>query len=42
MNKKGALQKCIRILILWNTKKNQGEISHAYLKKASILRPDIS
>ena len=42
MNKKGALQKCIRILILWNTQKNQGEISHAYLKKASILRPDIS
>ena len=42
MSKEGALEKCIRILILWNTEIKQNKISHAYLKKASILRPDIS
>jgi len=41
MDKNGALQKCIRILIMWNTNRMQNEISHAYLKDASILRPDI-
>jgi len=41
MHKNGALQKCIRILIMWNTNLMQNEISHAYLRGASILRPDI-
>ncbi|MCL0031154.1 MAG: chorismate mutase [Dehalococcoidia bacterium] len=41
MHKNGALQKCIRILIMWNTNLMQNEISHAYLRDASILRPDI-
>ncbi|MBA31775.1 MAG: chorismate mutase [Chloroflexi bacterium] len=41
-DKPGALQKCIRILILWNTAKLQEEIIHLYIKKAKILRPDIS
>jgi len=37
----GALQKCIRILLLWNTHKDQEEIKHIYLKGAKKLRPDI-
>ena len=41
-DKPGALEKCIRILILWNTKKLQEEIIHLYIKKAKVLRPDIS
>ncbi len=36
----GSLQKCIRILIHWNTDKGQKEIQHAYLREARILRPD--
>ena len=36
----GSLQKCIRILIHWNTDKDQKEIQHAYLREARILRPD--
>ena len=38
----GALQRCIRILILWNTDKSQKEIIHPYLKGAKRLRPDLS
>ena len=38
----GALGKCIRILIHWNTDKSQQEIQHIYLKEAVQLRPDLS
>ncbi|MCZ6538451.1 MAG: chorismate mutase, partial [Chloroflexi bacterium] len=38
----GALTKCIRILILWNTEKAQNEIKHAYMNGAAKLRPDLS
>ncbi len=38
----GALSKCIRILILWNTEKAQNEIQHAYMNGAAKLRPDLS
>ena len=38
----GALPRCIRILINWNTAKSQREIQHVYLRDAIILRPDIS
>lgn len=36
-----GLKKCIRVLILWNTKLEQHEITHVYLNKASTLRPDL-
>ena len=38
----GALQKCIRILIHWNTETPQDEIQHVYIKDAVRLRPDLS
>ena len=41
-DKPEALEKCIRILILWNTEKSQEDIIHLYTKKAKVLRPDIS
>ena len=37
----GALAKCIRILIHWNTIKAQTEIKHAYLGGAKVLREDL-
>jgi chorismate mutase len=38
----GSLEKCIRVLIHFNTEKKNDEIKHVYLKGATILRPDIS
>ncbi len=38
----GSLQRCIRIMINWNTDKTQKEIIHPYLKEAKRLRPDLS
>ena len=38
----GALTRCIRILILWNTEKAQNEVKHAYMNGAARLRPDFS
>ena len=38
----GSLQRCIRIMINWNTDKTQKEIVHPYLKEAKRLRPDLS
>jgi chorismate mutase len=38
----GALQRCIRILIHWNTPKSQAEIVHVYIKGAQNLRPERS
>ena len=38
----GALERCIRILIHWNTPKSQAEIQHVYIKGARHLRPDRS
>ncbi len=42
MARPGALSRCIRILILWNTDKAQNEVMHAYLNEAAKLRPDLS
>ena len=42
MARLGALERCIRILILWNTSKVQSEIAHVYLHDAAKLRPDLS
>ena len=35
----GALPRCIRVLITWNTTKGQREIRHAFLHGARALRP---
>lgn len=35
----GALGKCVRVLIAWNTAKTQKEIRHAFLRGAKTLRP---
>lgn len=36
----GSLNKCIRVLIHWNTTTPQHDIQHVYLKEAQTLRPD--
>jgi len=36
-----SLEKCIRVLIVVNTSKEQSEIRHVYLNRAKSLRPDI-
>ena len=36
----GSLQKCIRIMLHWNTDKAQDQIQHIYLHGAKVLRPD--
>ncbi len=38
----GALEKCVRILILSNSSKELDEINHVYLRDAVKLRPDIA
>ena len=37
-----ALQKCVRILIHWNTDRVQTDIEHVYIKEAVSLRPELS
>lgn len=37
-----GLQRCIRVLIHWNTEKAPEEIQHVYLRDAVTLRPDWS
>ena len=36
----GSLERCVRVLIHWNTDKSAAEIRHVYLKGAQTLRPD--
>ena len=36
-----SLQRLIRILILFETERNQKEIRHLYLGEAAVLRPDL-
>ena len=38
----GSLPRCIRILIHWNTEREQNNVRHVYLRDAITLRPDIS
>jgi chorismate mutase len=38
----GSLERCIRILLHWNTCKPASELVHVYIKGAARLRPDIS
>lgn len=37
----GSLEKCIRVLIHWNTDKAQDAIQHIYHRNAERLRPDL-
>lgn len=37
-----SLQKCIRILLHWNTAKKADDIQHIYIKGAKSLRPDLT
>jgi chorismate mutase len=37
-----SLSLCIRVLIHWNTDKEQQEINHVYLRDAIKLRPDLA
>jgi chorismate mutase len=37
----GSLRKCVRVLVNWNTQKQQREITHVYIKGAERLRPDL-
>lgn len=36
----GGLEKCIRVMIHWNTPRSAKEIVHVYLREAQSLRPD--
>ena len=37
----GGLERCIRVLIHWNTTKAIHELQHAFLRGAVVLRPDL-
>ncbi|MGE5397104.1 MAG: chorismate mutase [Chitinophagales bacterium] len=41
INVAGALPKCIRILILYNTSVKQEQVQHVYLRGTSVLRDPI-
>jgi chorismate mutase len=41
MNVPGALPRCVRVLMMWNTPMAQEEIVHVYLDGAEALRPDL-
>lgn len=38
----GSLPLCIRVMLHWNTEKEQGEIEHVYVREANRLRPDLT
>ncbi len=38
----GALPRCLRVLLLWNTPRAQAEVTHVYLRGAQALRPDLN
>lgn len=38
----GALEKCVRVMVHWNTDLPQNAIQHVYIKEAKRLRPDLS
>ena len=37
----GGLERCIRVLLHWNTDAPQGGVHHVYLNQAARLRPDL-
>jgi chorismate mutase len=36
----GGLERCVRILLLWNTRRSASEVEHVYIHGAANLRPD--
>ena len=38
----GSLDRCIRVLVHWNTDRAQAEVQHIYIRDAVKLRPDLS
>ena len=36
----GSLGRCIRVLLHWNTDRDQGDVRHAFLRGARALRPE--
>jgi len=38
----GSLEKCIRVMILYDSDEGQGSVRHVYLKDARSLRPDLA
>ena len=38
----GSLPFCIRVMLHWNTEKEQTEIEHVYVREANRLRPDLT
>jgi chorismate mutase len=38
----GSLPRCIRVLLLWNTERPQGDVVHVYQGEAVKLRPDLA
>jgi chorismate mutase len=38
----GAMAKCIRVLMHWNTEASQKDVVHVYLRDAKRLRPDVA
>jgi chorismate mutase len=38
----GAMPRCIRVMLHWNTDRPQAEVQHVYLREAKRLRPDVS
>jgi chorismate mutase len=37
-----GVDRCLRVLLLWNTTRSQAAIRHVYLGGAAALRPDLS
>jgi chorismate mutase len=37
-----GIERCIRVLVLWNTDRPQAEIEHVYLREAAMLKQDAS
>lgn len=37
-----GLDRCIRVLLHWNTDKRQDELRHCFLRGAEVLRPDLA
>ncbi|MGH2347844.1 MAG: chorismate mutase [bacterium] len=37
----GAVPRCIRVLMLWNSSRSQEQVRHVYLRGAEALRPDL-
>lgn len=42
MHVRGAIERCIRVLLYVNTPKSQKDIAHPYLRNAQDLRPDLA